>query len=220
MIELKGLTKSYVTPKGRHYVFKDLDAILPENKSVALLGKNGAGKSTLLRIIGGIDFADSGQVVTKKSISWPVALSGGFQGSLTARQNVRFVARLYVDNEEQVDYVVRFVEEFAEIGKYYDMPIKSYSSGMRSRIGFGLSMAFNFDYYLLDEVGAVGDASFRKKSQNLLNDLKESSNLIMVSHDLKDLTQNCDVAFLVRDGKAEYFEDVQEAVEVYKAYAK
>ena len=220
MIELKGLTKSYVTPKGRHYVFKDLDAILPENKSVALLGKNGAGKSTLLRIIGGIDFADSGQVVTKKSISWPVALSGGFQGSLTARQNVRFVARLYVDTEEQVDYVVRFVEEFAEIGKYYDMPIKSYSSGMRSRIGFGLSMAFNFDYYLLDEVGAVGDASFRKKSQNLLNELKESSNLIMVSHDLKDLTQNCDVAFLVRDGKAEYFEDVQEAVEVYKAYAK
>ena len=220
MIELKGLTKSYVTPKGRHYVFKDLDAILPENKSVALLGKNGAGKSTLLRIIGGIDFADSGQVITKKSISWPVALSGGFQGSLTARQNVRFVARLYVDNEDQVEYVVRFVEEFAEIGKYYDMPIKSYSSGMRSRISFGLSMAFNFDYYLLDEVGAVGDASFRKKSQNLLNDLKESSNLIMVSHDLKDLTQNCDVAFLVRDGKAEYFEDVQEAVEVYKAYAK
>ncbi|MFC6053477.1 ABC transporter ATP-binding protein [Acinetobacter sp. Ac_877] len=220
MIELKELTKSFVTPKGRHYVFKDLNAILPENKSVALLGKNGAGKSTLLRIIGGIDFADTGQVITNKSISWPVALSGGFQGSLTARQNVRFVARLYVDTEEQVDYVVRFVEEFAEIGKYYDMPIKSYSSGMRSRIGFGLSMAFNFDYYLLDEAGAVGDASFRKKSQNLLNELKKSSNLIMVSHDLKDLTQNCDVAFLVRDGKAEYFEDVQEAVEVYKAYAK
>ena len=220
MIELRALTKSFVTPKGRHYVFKDLNAILPENKSVALLGKNGAGKSTLLRILGGIDFADSGQVITKNSISWPVALSGGFQGSLTARQNVRFVARLYVDTEEQVDYVVRFVEEFAEIGKYYDMPIKSYSSGMRSRIGFGLSMAFNFDYYLLDEAGAVGDASFRKKSQNLLNELKESSNLIMVSHDLKDLTQNCDVAFLVRDGKAEYFEDVQEAVEVYKAYAK
>ena len=220
MIELKELTKSFVTPKGRHYVFKDLNAILPENKSVALLGKNGAGKSTLLRIIGGIDFADSGQVITKKSISWPVALSGGFQGSLTARQNVRFVARLYVDTEEQVDYVVRFVEDFAEIGKYYDMPIKSYSSGMRSRIGFGLSMAFNFDYYLLDEAGAVGDASFRKKSQNLLNDLKKSSNLIMVSHDLKDLTQNCDVAFLVRDGKAEYFEDVLEAVEVYKGYAK
>ena len=220
MIELKNLTKSFVTPKGRHYVFKNLNAILPENKSVALLGKNGAGKSTLLRIIGGIDYADQGQVITNKSISWPVALSGGFQGSLTARQNVRFVARLYVDNEDQVDYVVNFVEEFAEIGKYFDMPIKSYSSGMRSRIGFGLSMAFNFDYYLLDEAGAVGDASFRQKSQRLLDELKESSNIIMVSHDLKDLTRNCDVAFLVRDGKAEFYEDVLEAVEVYKAYAK
>jgi capsular polysaccharide transport system ATP-binding protein len=219
MIELKGLTKSYVTPKGRHYVFKDLNAILPENKSVALLGKNGAGKSTLLRIIGGIDYADEGQVLTNKTISWPVALSGGFQGSLTARQNVRFVARLYVENEEQVQEVIHFVEAFAEIGKYFDMPMKSYSSGMRSRIGFGLSMAFNFDYYLLDEVGAVGDASFRKKSQNLLNELKENSNIIMVSHDLNDLKRNCDVAFLVRDGKAEYFDDIDHALEVYKAYA-
>ena len=173
MIELNNLTKSYVTPKGRHYVFKNLNAILPENKSVALLGKNGAGKSTLLRVIGGIDYADEGEVITNKSISWPVALSGGFQGSLTARQNIRFVARLYVNNEDEVEQVVDFVEEFAEIGKYFDMPIKSYSSGMRSRIGFGMSMAFNFDYYLLDEVSAVGDASFRKKSQALLDELKQ-----------------------------------------------
>ncbi|ATO19228.1 ABC transporter ATP-binding protein [Acinetobacter sp. LoGeW2-3] len=219
MIELKNLTKSYATPTGRHYVFKNLNAILPENKSVALLGKNGAGKSTLLRVIGGIDYPDTGQVITNKSISWPVALSGGFQGSLTARQNVRFVARLYVSNEEEVDHVVRFVEEFAEIGKYFDMPMKSYSSGMRSRIGFGLSMAFNFDYYLLDEAGAVGDRSFRKKSQVLLDNLKQNSNIIMVSHNVKDLVRNCDVAFLVRDGQAEYFDNVQDAVEVYKAYA-
>nr|WP_279169070.1 ABC transporter ATP-binding protein [Providencia huaxiensis] len=220
MIELKNLTKSYATPKGRHYVFKNLNAVLPENKSVALLGKNGAGKSTLLRIIGGIDYADQGEVITNKTISWPVALSGGFQGSLTARQNVRFVARLYVSNEDEVEYVVNFVEDFAEIGKYFDMPMKSYSSGMRSRIGFGLSMAFNFDYYLLDEAGAVGDASFRKKSQRLLDDLKQNSNIIMVSHNVKDLTRNCDVAFLVRDGKAEYFDNMQDAVEVYQEYVK
>lgn len=220
MIELRNLSKSYITPKGRHVVFKNLNVILPENKSVALLGKNGAGKSTLLRIIGGIDFADSGQVITNKSISWPVALSGGFQGSLTARQNIRFVARLYMQSEQQVQQIVDFVEDFAEIGRYFDMPIKNYSSGMRSRIGFGLSMAFNFDYYLLDEAGAVGDASFRKKSQALLDELKASSNLIMVSHDLNDLTRNCDVAFLVRAGHAEYFDNMQEAVEVYKAHAQ
>lgn len=218
MIELKHLTKSYITPKGRHYVFKDLNAVLPENKSVGLLGKNGAGKSTLLRIIGGIDFPDSGEVRTKKTISWPVALAGGFQGSLTGRQNVRFVARLYAP-ESEVYKVVEFVEEFAQLGKYFDMPIKSYSSGMRSRLGFGLSMAFNFDYYLLDEVSAVGDASFRQRSQKLLDDLKANSNIIMVSHDLKDLTRNCDVGFVVQDGKARYFDDIHEAVEVYQAYA-
>lgn len=218
MIRLEDLTKSYVTPKGRHYVFKNLNALLPENKSVALLGKNGAGKSTLLRIIGGIDYPDSGRVVTNKTISWPVALAGGFQGSLTGRQNVRFVSRLYVP-ENVVAEKIAFVEEFAELGKYFDMPIKSYSSGMRSRLGFGLSMAFDFDYYLLDEVGAVGDASFRAKSQNLLDSLKANSNIIMVSHDLKDLTRNCDVAFVVMNGEAQYFENMEQAIEVYKQYA-
>ncbi|MEC8886635.1 MAG: ABC transporter ATP-binding protein [Pseudomonadota bacterium] len=218
MIELKSLTKSYLTPKGRHYVFKDLNVILPSNKSVGLLGKNGAGKSTLLRIIGGIDFPDSGSVITDRTISWPVALAGGFQGSLTGRQNVRFVARLYSE-EIYVNQVVAFVEEFAQLGKYFDMPIKSYSSGMRSRLGFGLSMAFEFDYYLLDEVGAVGDATFKKKSQKMLDDLKKNSNIIMVSHNLTDLTKNCDVGFFVHDGKAEYYDDINEAVEVYKEYA-
>ncbi|MFC3903164.1 capsular polysaccharide transport system ATP-binding protein [Acinetobacter marinus] len=218
MIELRNLTKSFVTPKGRHYVFRDLNVVLPTNKSVGLLGKNGAGKSTLLRIIGGIDYPDSGQVITNKTISWPVALSGGFQGSLTGRQNVRFVARLYAA-EDDVSQVIAFVEDFAQLGKYFDMPIKSYSSGMRSRLGFGLSMAFEFDYYLLDEVGAVGDAVFKKRSQKMLNDLKANSNIIMVSHNLEDLTKNCDVGFFVQDGKAQYFDDINEAVEVYKEYA-
>lgn len=218
MIELRDLTKSYITPKGRHYVFRHLNAILPENKSVGLLGKNGAGKSTLLRIIGGIDHPDSGKVISNKSISWPVGLAGGFQGSLTGRQNVRFVSRLYV-SESQVPEKVAFVEEFAELGKYFDMPIKSYSSGMRARLGFGLSMAFNFDYYLLDEVGAVGDASFRAKSQKLLDNLKANSNIIMVSHNLNDLTRNCDVGLLVMNGEARFYDNVAEAVEVYKEYA-
>ena len=217
MIELRNLSKSYATPKGRHYVFKDLNAILPENKSVALLGKNGAGKSTLLRIIGGIDYADSGQVITKKSISWPVALSGGFQGSLTARQNCRFVARLYVRTKEEVEYVVRFVEEFADIGKYFDMPIKTYSSGMKSRLGFGLSMAFKFDYYLVDEVTAVGDARFKQKCAQLFKSRHQESSFLMVSHSLGSLKEFCDAAlFIGRDNQVKYFESVDEAIAVYK----
>lgn len=218
MIRIENLTKSYVTKKGRHFVFRDINVTLPDGKSVALIGKNGAGKSTLLRIIGGIDHADSGRVVSNASISWPVGLSGGFQGSLTGRQNVRFVSRLFVP-EHRVSEIVAYVEGFAELGKYFDMPIKIYSSGMRSRLGFGLSMAFDFDYYLLDEVGAPGDAQFKAKSKVLLDNLKKNSNIIMVSHNLNDLTEHCDVALFVKEGNAYYFESVEEAVGVYKEYA-
>lgn len=216
MIELKNLTKSYTTPKGRHYLFKNLNAILPEGKSVGLLGRNGAGKSTLLRMIGGIDHADSGEIISDSTISWPVGLAGGFQGSLTGRQNVRFVSRLYVP-ESAVAEKVAFVEEFAEIGKYFDMPVKSYSSGMKSRLAFGLSMAFAFDYYLIDEVGAVGDAKFRQKSADLMAQLRERSSFIVVSHNLKDLEKQCDVGLLLLDGQATFFDDIVEAVKVYEA---
>ena len=216
MIELHNLTKSYTTPKGRHYLFKNLNISLPAGKSVGLLGRNGAGKSTLLRIIGGIDYADSGEVISDSAISWPVGLAGGFQGSLTGRQNVRFVSRLYVP-ESIVAEKVAFVEEFAEIGKYFDMPVKSYSSGMKSRLAFGLSMAFDFDYYLIDEVTAVGDAKFRKKSADLMAQLRERASFIVVSHNLKDLERQCDVGLMLLDGQATFFDDIVEAVNVYEA---
>jgi len=192
--------------------------VLPEGKSVGLLGRNGSGKSTLLRIIGGIDHADSGEVVSQKTISWPVGLAGGFQGSLTGRQNVRFVSRLYVPNSELAAKEA-FVEEFADIGKYFDMPVKSYSSGMRSRLTFGLSMAFDFDYYLVDEVTAVGDAKFRQKSADLMAQLRERSSFIVVSHNLKDLIKQCDVGLMLLDGQATFFDDIVEAVQVYEANA-
>lgn len=167
MIKIENLTKSYRTPTGRHYVFKDLNIEIPSGKSVAFIGRNGAGKSTLLRMIGGIDRPDSGKIITNKTISWPVGLAGGFRGSLTGRENVKFVARLYAKQEELKEKI-EFVEEFAELGKYFDMPIKTYSSGMRSRLGFGLSMAFKFDYYIVDEVTAVGDASLKRSALNCL----------------------------------------------------
>ena len=217
MIKIENLTKSYRTPKGRHYVFKDLNVELPSGKSVALIGRNGAGKSTLLRVIGGIDRADSGRVQTDKTISWPVGLAGGFQGSLTGRENVKFVARLYATPEELREKVA-FVEEFAELGKYFDMPIKTYSSGMKSRLGFGLSMAFKFDYYLVDEVTAVGDARFKQKCADLFKARHEEASFLMVSHSLGSLKEFCDVAlFIGRDNKVKYFESVDEAIEIYKS---
>ncbi|MDH2897203.1 ABC transporter ATP-binding protein [Rahnella variigena] len=216
MIKIENLTKSYRTPKGRHYVFKDLNVELPSGKSVALIGRNGAGKSTLLRVIGGIDRPDSGKIHTDKTISWPVGLAGGFQGSLTGRENVKFVARLY-STPDQLREKVAFVEEFAELGKYFDMPIKTYSSGMKSRLGFGLSMAFKFDYYLVDEVTAVGDARFKQKCADLFKARHEEASFLMVSHSLGSLKEFCDVAlFIGRDNKVKYFESVDEAVAIYK----
>jgi capsular polysaccharide transport system ATP-binding protein len=218
MIILDQLTKSYMTSKGRHYLFKSMSVEIPSGKSVALIGKNGAGKSSLLRIIGGIDYPDSGHVITDSTISWPVGLSGGFQGSLTGRQNVRFVSRLYAKSSE-INEKIAFVQEFADIGKYFDMPIKSYSSGMRSRLTFGLSMAFDFDYYLIDEVTSVGDAQFRRKCENIMLEKRASANFIMVSHNLESLPKQCDVGVVLMEGQATYYEDIAEAIEVYQSYA-
>lgn len=215
MIKIENLTKSYRTPAGRHYVFKDLNIELPSGKSVALVGRNGAGKSTLLRMIGGIDRPDSGNIITDKTISWPVGLSGGFQGSLTGRENVKFVARLYAKKDELKEKVA-FVEEFAELGKYFDMPIKTYSSGMKSRLGFGLSMAFKFDYYLVDEVTAVGDARFKQKCADLFKARHAEASFLMVSHSLNSLKEFCDVAIYIgNNNEISFYESVTSAIEVY-----
>ncbi|ALX59064.1 ABC transporter ATP-binding protein [Escherichia coli] len=212
------MTKSYRTPTGRHYVFKDLNIEIPSGKSVAFIGRNGAGKSTLLRMIGGIDRPDSGKIITNKTISWPVGLAGGFQGSLTGRENVKFVARLYAKQEELKEKI-EFVEEFAELGKYFDMPIKTYSSGMRSRLGFGLSMAFKFDYYIVDEVTAVGDARFKEKCAQLFKERHKESSFLMVSHSLNSLKEFCDVAIVFKNSYIiGYYENVQSGIDEYKMY--
>lgn len=216
MIELRALTKSYLTTSGRHYVFRDLSFTFPPGANIALIGRNGAGKSTLLRLIGGIDMPDRGKVVTERSISWPVGLAGGFQGTLTGRDNVKFVCRVYGADRTEMADKVRFVEDFAEIGAYFDQPVKSYSSGMRSRLAFGLSMAFDFDYYLIDEVLSVGDAQFRQKSRAMLEEKLTRANLILVSHNMNDVSRLCDVAVLVQDGQAFLFPDIAEGIKTYQ----
>ena len=165
MIKLDNLTKFYPLSNGdKHFVFREFTFTFPDDCSIGLIGRNGAGKSTLMRLLSGADIPNAGRVITDKKISWPVGLAGGFQASLSARDNVKFVARVYGYKGKALEEKVRYIEEFAEIGKYFDEPMNTYSSGMRSRIGFGLSMAFEFDYYLIDEAGAVGDAKFKKKS--------------------------------------------------------
>lgn len=217
MFELKNVTKSYLTPNGRRYVFRNLSLAIPPGKNIGLIGRNGAGKSTLMRLLGGADVPDSGAIVTDRSISWPVGLTGGFQGSMTGRDNIKFVCRVYGAEGEAMREKVRYVQEFAEIGDWIDEPIKTYSSGMRSRVAFGLSMAFDFDYYLIDEVMSVGDAQFKRKCAEVFKEKLQKSNVVLVSHSMPEIEKLCDIVLLVRDGGIQVFEDVAEGIKAYNS---
>ena len=216
MLELVNLTKYFPTPMGRHYVFRDLNFKFPEDASIGLMGRNGAGKSTLMRIIAGVEVPNRGYVRTDRTMSWRVGLAGGFQGSLSSRDNVRFVCRLFSASPEETREKVRYVEEFAEIGKFFDLPMKTLSSGMRSRVTFGLSLAFEFDYYLIDEGMAAGDPIFRKKAQEAFKAHVAKGKLILVSHNPKDIQNLCDVVVILEDGRATLHNDVKQGLELYQ----
>lgn len=215
MFELRNITKSYLTPKGRRHVFRDLSLKIPADKNIGLIGRNGAGKSTLVRLLGGADAPDSGTIATNKSISWPVGLSGGFQGSMTGRENIKFVSRVYGAVGDAMRAKVAYVEDFAEIGSWIDEPVKTYSSGMRSRLAFGLSMAFDFDYYLIDEVMSVGDAQFKRKCADVFEERLKKSKVVLVSHSMPEIQKLCDVVLLVRDGGVQIYDDVAEGIKAY-----
>jgi capsular polysaccharide transport system ATP-binding protein len=170
-----------------------------------------------MRLLGGADIPDSGVVATDQSVSWPVGLTGGFQGSMTGRDNIKFVCRVYGAVGDAMREKLRYVQEFAEIGTWIDEPIKTYSSGMRSRLAFGLSMAFDFDYYLIDEVMSVGDAQFKRKCAEVFEDKLQKSKVVLVSHSMNDIKKLCDIVLLVRDGGIQIYEDVEEGISAYNS---
>lgn len=213
MIRFENLTKSFRVGGQRRVVIDNLNLTLPTGKSLALLGRNGAGKSTLMQIIAGNMDADHGRVVSDGTISWPVGFAGSFHPELTGAQNTRFIARVYgVDTGELTD----FVRGFAELGAHFNEPVRTYSSGMRSRLTFGLSMGIEFDTYLVDEVTAAGDAAFRQKSKQLFAARMERSGAIMVNHNLSELREYCDAALVLEQGRLRYFNDLDEAIELHK----
>ncbi|MBA86380.1 ABC transporter ATP-binding protein [Thalassobius sp. S69A] len=214
MIRFENLTKSFMVRGQRKVVIDNLDLTLPTGKSLALLGRNGAGKSTLLEIIAGTMPPDSGRVVSDGSISWPVGFGGSFHRELTGAQNVRFIARIYgVDTEE----LIEFVRDFAGLGPHFHMPLRSYSSGMKSRLAFGTSMGIRFDTYLVDEVTAVGDAAFKRKSRAVFIERMRESSAVLVNHDMGQLRDFCDAGIVLDKGSIQYFDDLEEAIAVHQA---
>ncbi|WP_290702984.1 ABC transporter ATP-binding protein [Amphritea sp.] len=214
MISIRNLYKRYHNHHGSDWVLKDISIDIPTGVSVGLLGRNGAGKSTLLRIIGGMDTPDRGEVIRDCRVSWPIGISGGFQGSMTGRQNVKFVARVHGSGKD-IERIIHFVEEFAEIGKAFDEPVKTYSSGMRSRLSFGLSLAFDFDVFLSDEATSVGDRAFKEKATKAFKERIGQAGLIIVSHGEAILKDLCQAGIWLDQGKAHWFDDINEAIAAY-----
>lgn len=216
MIKVENLSKTYFHKGKAKTVFRNINFKINTGESLAILGRNGAGKSSLLNIIGGIDQQDSGEIIKDCSVSWPIGLAGGFQGSLTGRENVTFVSKLiYGEKKLLIRKCIEFVEEFAEIGTYFDMPFNTYSKGMRLRVSFGLSMAIPFDVYLIDEITGAGDQKFRKKSKKFLMDKFSNSSFIMVDHNLKGLSQFCSKALVLHNGSALMYDSVNEAIKMH-----
>ncbi|GHF18397.1 ABC transporter ATP-binding protein [Kordiimonas sediminis] len=214
MIHLENLTKYYPTRYGPKYVFKDLNLTLPGDRDIAILGENGAGKSTLLRIIGGIDFPSKGKVRSERYISWPLALGSGYQRSMTGRENVRFVCRIHGIKDTRA--IEEYVKEFSGLGQNFELPVAGYSSGMRSKYNFSVSMGLDFDTYLLDEIMSVGDVSFRKKCEEALDAKRESANIILVSHSMNVVRRHCNAAILLAYGRAEFYESIDRAIFRYE----
>lgn len=215
MIEIKNLYKRYHNHHGSDWVLKDINLTIPTGVSVGLIGRNGAGKSTLLRLIAGMDTPERGEVIRHSRVSWPVGLAGGMQNNMTGRQNAKFVARAQGCNPAEVKRVLDFVQDFAEIGEAFDEPVRTYSSGMRSRLSFGLSLSFDFDVYISDEATAVGDRAFKAKAQALFKEKVGKASLIMVSHGEGILRDLCQVGIYIKDGQAVWYDDINDAIRDY-----
>lgn len=193
--------------------FTNLSFDMTPGSRLAILGRNGQGKTTLIRLLGGILRPTEGRIVWSMSQSWPIGFNGGFQGSLTGLDNIRFIARIYKRDFQET---VERVDEFAELGRALRKPVKEYSSGMRARLAFGLSLAIEFDCYLIDELVAVGDARFQQKCQEELFEHRADRAFLMASHNVELIAAHCDRALLIESGKARVFEDLQEALDIYR----
>lgn len=209
MIELRNLTKVFRIEGQMNVVANQINAIFPTGVSVGLLGRNGAGKSTLLKIIAGTMDPTAGRVVSDGTISWPVGFAGSFHNDLSGLQNTRFIARVYgVDTDALID----FVEDFAELGQHFHLPFRTYSSGMRSRLAFGVSMGIRFDTYLVDEVTSVGDAAFRRKSNAVFKRRMEGSGAIVVSHTMSMMENLCTMGVVLENGNLIVHDTIQDAI--------
>ncbi len=213
MIRIRNIHKSYRVHGQSKVILDGINLDIPAGHKLAVMGRNGAGKSTLIRLIGRVELPTKGSIEHTMRVSWPLGFSGAFQGSLTGVDNMRFISRIY---QKDILELTRIVDGFAELGDALYKPVKTYSSGMRARLAFALSIAIDFDCYLIDEVILVGDQRFHERCREQLFDRRAGRALVIASHDTGLLTQICDSAIVLSNGLATHFNDVSEAAEVYR----
>ncbi|WP_411037156.1 ABC transporter ATP-binding protein [Shinella sp. BYT-45] len=212
MIVFDGVTKYYKTAGHKRYILRQQSVHFVSGTSYGLLGVNGAGKSTTMRLIAGAEMPNRGRIRRNVRVSWPLGFANGFNTMLSGKENLKFVSRAYGEDFQRV---LRFVSDFAEIGSYINEPIRTYSSGMAARFAFGLSMAIEFDCYLVDEITAVGDASFQKRCRDAFRERRARSDVIMISHDMETIKNYCDVVLVLIDGHLVRFDNVEDGIATY-----
>lgn len=212
MLIFDRVSKFYRTKGVKRTILSDFSFQFPARRNVGIMGRNGVGKSTLMRLMAGIEPPDSGYVYRTSRVSWPLGFAGGFNGSMTGIENIRFVSRIYGQDTENI---IAYVKEFAELGPSLGLPIKTYSSGMKARLAFGLSMAIDFDVYLIDEITAVGDEDFKKKSRSVFEDKLARSQIYMISHSPGTIRQYCDCGLLLEDNQIRFFDRVEDLLAAY-----
>jgi capsular polysaccharide transport system ATP-binding protein len=211
-VKLENICKAFPLRIGVKYALKNINLTIKSEDKLGILGMNGSGKSTLIRIISGATKPTTGKVIKKMKVSWPLAFQGGFQGSLTGLDNLKFICRIYGANcKEKID----FVQDFAELGKYFYEPVKTYSSGMRARLAFALSLAIDFDCYLIDEIVAVGDQRFQKKSKVELFEKRADRSFVLSSHQPSYIKEHCNRFFVLSEGNLIEFESIDQAWQFY-----
>jgi len=218
MIELRNISKSYrLHNHNRHTVLDNISYTFTEGVNTGILGLNGSGKSTLLKILCGASFPDRGTVIRRSSISWPVAFSGCIVGSMTGYQNLRFISRIYKSDFKKDK---QFVEDFTELGDYLNEPVKTYSSGMKAKLAFALSMAIGFDFYLVDEAFSVGDSTFRQRSVDLFKQKAKEATLIIVSHSISNVRELCSKALVLNNSKLFEHSSLDDSIAHYQDICK
>ncbi|MDG2527289.1 ABC transporter ATP-binding protein [Caulobacter endophyticus] len=214
MIIFDHVNKTYRGRNLTRHVLEDVSFQIRPGEALGICGANGAGKSTLLRLIAGVERASSGRVTRSMSVSWPIGYSSCFQGSLTGADNARFIARIY---RQPIEPLLAFVEDFAQLGAYLHQPVKTYSAGMAARLAFAVSLAIDFDCYLIDEVTGAGDERFRQRCHDALSHRRATGALVMVSHHPDTLNTYCDRGAVLQDGQLRFYDTIGEAIEAHSA---